>query len=126
MSVRVVGAGVMGRGIAGFCALCGHETLVFDADPDAQRQVRASIEGSWARALERRRIGAEAIEAGRRLLRVVARLRDGADVDFVVEAVPEALDLKRLLFSELADHCPARPILPSNTSPLSTTRLGRT
>jgi 3-hydroxybutyryl-CoA dehydrogenase len=71
MRVLVVGAGVMGRGIAGLCALSGHETLVFDADPDAQRQVRASIEGSWARALERGRIGAEAIEAGRRLLRVV-------------------------------------------------------
>lgn len=125
MRVLVVGAGVMGRGIAGLCALSGHETLVFDADPDAQRQVRASIEGSWARALERGRIGAEAIEAGRRLLRVVERLRDGADVDFVVEAVPEALDLKRLVFSELDDYCPDRTILASNTSSLSITRIGR-
>jgi len=125
MRVLVVGAGVMGRGIAGLCALSGHETLVFDADPDAQRQVRASIEGSWARALERGRIGAEAIEAGRRLLRVVERLRDGADVDFVIEAVPEALDLKRLVFSELDDHCPDRAILATNTSSLSITRIGR-
>ena len=125
MRVLVVGAGVMGRGIAGLCALSGHETLVFDADPDAQRQVRASIEGSWARALERGRIGAKAIEAGRRLLRVVERLRDGADVDFVIEAVPEALDLKRLVFSELDDHCPDRAILASNTSSLSITRIGR-
>jgi len=125
MRVLVVGAGVMGRGIAGLCALSGHETLVFDADPDAQRHVRPSIEASWARALERGKIGAEAIEAGRRRLRIVERLRDGADVDFVVEAVPEALDLKRLVFGELDDHCPDRTILASNTSSLSITRIGR-
>jgi len=123
--VLVVGAGVMGRGIAGLCALSGHETFVFDADPDAQRHVRASIDASWARALERGKVAAETVGTGRRLLRVVERLRDGAAVDFVVEAVPEALDLKRLVFSELDDHCPDRTILASNTSSLSITRIAR-
>ena len=46
-------------------------------------------------------------------------------MDFVVEAVPEALDLKRLVFGELDDHCPDRTILASNTSSLSITRIGR-
>jgi 3-hydroxybutyryl-CoA dehydrogenase len=125
MRVLVVGAGVMGRGIAGLCALSGHETLVFDADPEAQRQVRGSVESSWARAVERGKIAAEAVENGHRLLRVAERLRNAGDVDFAIEAVPEALDLKRMVFSELDDLCHDRAILASNTSSLSITRIGR-
>jgi len=123
--ILVVGAGVMGRGIAGLCALSGHETLVFDADPEAQRHVRGSVESSWARAVEKGKAAAESVERARHLLKVASRLRDGADVDFVVEAVPEALELKRLVFEELDDHCPDRTILASNTSSLSITRIAR-
>ena len=115
----------MGRGIAGLCALSGHETLVFDADPEAQRHVRGSVESSWTRAVERGKATAESVESARRLLRVASRLRDGTDADFAVEAVPEALELKRLVFSELDDHCPDRTVLASNTSSLSITRIGR-
>ena len=115
----------MGRGIAGLCALSGHETQVFDADPEAQRHVRGSVESSWTRAVEKGKAAAETVERARHLLRVASRLRDGANVDFVVEAVPEALELKRLVFAELDDHCPDRTILASNTSSLSITRIGR-
>jgi len=115
----------MGRGIAGLCALSGHETLVFDADPEAQRHVRGSVESSWTRAVERGKATAESVESARRLLRVASRLRDGTDADFAVEAVPEAFELKRLVFSELDDHCPDRTVLASNTSSLSITRIGR-
>jgi 3-hydroxybutyryl-CoA dehydrogenase len=125
MKVAVVGAGVMGRGIAGLCALSGHETLVFDADPEAQRHVRGAIEASWARAAERGRIPIEAVDHGRRLLRVIERLREAAGVDFAIEAVPEAIDLKRMVMSELDDLCQDRTILASNTSSLSITRIGR-
>ena len=115
----------MGRGIAGLCALSGHETLVFDADPEAQRRVRGSVASSWTRAVEKGKASAESVEQARHRLRVVSRLREGTDVDFVVEAVPEALELKRLVFEELDDHCPDRTILASNTSSLSITRIGR-
>jgi 3-hydroxybutyryl-CoA dehydrogenase len=125
MKVAVVGAGVMGRGIAGVCALSGHETLVFDADPDAQRHVRGAIEASWARAAERGKVPIETVDRGRRLLKVVERLREAAGVDFAIEAVPEAIDLKRMVMSELDDLCQDRAILASNTSSLSITRIGR-
>lgn len=125
MRVLVVGAGVMGRGIAGLCALSGHDTSVFDADPEAQRHVRGAIESSWSRAVDRGKIAAEAVEGGRRRLKVVQRLKDAADADVVIEAVPEALDLKRMVFSELDDLCPEGTILASNTSSLSITRIGR-
>jgi 3-hydroxybutyryl-CoA dehydrogenase len=125
MKILVVGAGVMGRGIAGLCALSGHETLVFDADPEAQRHVRGAIESSWARAIERGKVAAEAVQRGRRLLKIVERLRNAAGVDFAIEAVPEAIDVKRMVMSELDDLCQDRAILASNTSSLSITRIGR-
>jgi 3-hydroxybutyryl-CoA dehydrogenase len=123
--ILVVGAGVMGRGIAGLCALSGHETLVFDADPEAQRHVRGGIESSWARSVERGKIGRETVENGKHLLKVVQRLKNAAAIDFAIEAVPEALDLKRMVMSELDDLCQEQAILASNTSSLSITRIGR-
>ena len=125
MRILVVGAGVMGRGIAGLCAVSGHETLVFDADPEAQRRVRAGIESSWARAVERGKIGPETAANGKHLLKVVQFLKNAAVVDFAIEAVPEALDLKRMVMSELDDLCQEQAILASNTSSLSITRIGR-
>jgi 3-hydroxybutyryl-CoA dehydrogenase len=123
--ILVVGAGVMGRGIAGLCALSGHETLVFDADPEAQRHVRGGIESSWARAVERGKVASSTVENGKHLLKVVQRLKNAAAVDFAIESVPEALDLKRMVMSELDDLCQEQAILASNTSSLSITRIGR-
>ena len=100
MRILVVGAGVMGRGIAGLCALSGHETLVFDADPEAQRHVRGSVESSWARAVEKGKAAAESVERARHLLKVASRLRDGADVDFVVEEAPDEVKQRLRLVAD--------------------------
>lgn len=121
--ILVVGAGTMGRGIAGVCALSGYDTWVFDADPTAQRAVRPAIEASWGKAIDRGKLASADAEAARHRLRVAERLRDAADVDFVIEAVPEALDLKRMVFSELDDLCPDRTVFASNTSSLPITRI---
>ena len=122
-SVLVIGAGTMGRGIAGACALAGHDTAVFDADPDAQRAVRGHVESSWGRAIDKGKLTSEAAEQARHRLRVAERLKDAAHVDIAIEAVPEALDLKRMIFSELDDLCPPRTLLASNTSSLSITKI---
>ncbi len=124
-SVLVIGAGTMGRGIAGVCALAGHDTRVFDADPDAQRAVRGHVESAWSRAVDKGKLTAAAAESARHRLRIIERLKDATEVDIAIEAVPEALDLKQMLFSELDDLCPPRTILASNTSSLSITRIGK-
>jgi 3-hydroxybutyryl-CoA dehydrogenase len=123
--ILVVGAGTMGRGIAGLCAISGYDTSIFDADPEAQRAVRPAIESSWGRAVDKGKLSSETAEAARHRLRIAERLRDSGDVDFAIEAVPEAIDLKQMVFSELDDLCPDRTILASNTSSLSITRIGR-
>jgi 3-hydroxybutyryl-CoA dehydrogenase len=122
-SVLVIGAGTMGRGIAGACALAGHDTAVFDADPDAQRAVRGHVDSSWGRAIDKGKLTSEAAEQARHRLRVAERLKDAAHVDIAIEAVPEALDLKRMIFSELDDLCPPRTMLATNTSSLSITKI---
>ncbi len=116
--ILVIGAGTMGRGIAGLCALSGYDTWVFDADPEAQRAVRPAVEASWGRAVEKGKLTAGAAEGARHRLRTPERLREVGDVDFAIEAVPEALDLKRRVFSELDAFCPERTIFGSNTSSL--------
>jgi 3-hydroxybutyryl-CoA dehydrogenase len=123
--ILVIGAGTMGRGIAGLCALSGHETWVFDADPDAQRAVRGHVEASWGRAIDRGKLSTEAAEKARHRLRIAERLKAAADADFAIEAVPESIDLKQMVFSELDDLCPPRTVLASNTSSLSITRIAR-
>ncbi len=123
--ILVIGAGTMGRGIAGLCALQGYDTWVFDANPDAQRAVRASIEASWSRAIDKGRLATGAADDARHRLRIAERLRDAVDVDFAIEAVPEALDLKRMVFSELDDMCPDRTVFASNTSSLSIARIAQ-
>jgi 3-hydroxybutyryl-CoA dehydrogenase len=123
--ILVIGAGTMGRGIAALCAVSGYETSVFDPDPAAQRAVRPWIEGSWARAVEKGKLSSDVSEAARHRLRIAERLRDGGNVDFAIEAVPEAMDLKQMVFSELDDLCPDKTILASNTSSLSISRIGK-
>ncbi len=124
-TILVIGAGTMGRGIAGICALSGHETFVFDADPEAQRGVRGHVEAAWGRAIDNGKLTTESAEKARHLLKVATRLKDAAGVDFAIEAVPEAIDLKQMVFAELDDLCPPRTILASNTSSLSITRIAR-
>ncbi len=123
--ILVVGAGTMGRGIAGACALAGYETWIFDADPAAQRAVGPAVESSWGRAVEKGKLAAADAEAARGRLRTAATPGDGADADFAIEAVPEALDLKRRVFAELDGLCPARTVFGSNTSSLPITRIAR-
>ena len=117
--ILVVGAGTMGRGIAGLCALSGYDTWVFDADPAAQRAVRAGDRGapgaarstrasSRPRPPRRRGTGCDGRAAARRAPTSTSRSRP----------CPEALDLKRMVFSELDDLCPERTIFASNTSSL--------
>jgi 3-hydroxybutyryl-CoA dehydrogenase len=121
--ILVIGAGTMGRGIAGLCALSGYDTWVFDADPGAQRAVQPAIEASWSRAIEKGRLTTAAADGARDRLRTPERLREAGDVDFAIEAVPEALELKRMVFSELDDLCPDRTVFASNTSSLPITRI---
>jgi 3-hydroxyacyl-CoA dehydrogenase len=120
----VVGAGTMGGEIAQAIADADIPVVLKDVDP---RLVDSGIEK--ARSLWQARVDAgklAAAESERRLgLISGTTVYDGfGDVDFVVEAVPERMEVKRTVFSELDVVTPGHAILASNTSSLSITEMG--
>lgn len=115
----------MGRGIAALCALSGYETHVFEADAAAREKLRPSLEASWRRAVESGRLPTRAAEEAGKQLHVAEGLSDAdaAAADFVIEAVPEFLDVKRSVFGQLDRLCSPNAVFGSNTSSLSITAI---
>jgi 3-hydroxybutyryl-CoA dehydrogenase len=122
--VLVVGAGTMGRGIASLCALRGVTTFLFDADPDALGRAHHAIDESWEKSVRKGRLDAEGLAAARHRLHGLDRLIEGSSAELVIEAIPEDLDLKRMLFAELDAVCGKGTIFATNTSSLSITKIG--
>ncbi|MGH3697183.1 MAG: 3-hydroxyacyl-CoA dehydrogenase family protein [Pseudonocardiaceae bacterium] len=122
-TVGVVGMGTMGAGIAEVLARTGLEVLAVEVDEHGVSRGRGHLEHSTGRALERGKLD----EATRRdlLSRIsfTTSLADLSEVDLVIEAVPERLDLKSRLFAELDGIVRPDVVLASNTSSLSITEL---
>jgi enoyl-CoA hydratase / 3-hydroxyacyl-CoA dehydrogenase len=128
----VVGAGTMGGQIAQTIAAAGIPVVLKDID-DALVQAgleeaRNVTQGQVAKLAERGKITAEQADA--QIAEIVARI-DGTtsygrfgEVDFVIEAVPERMDIKQAVFAELDAATPGHAILASNTSSLSITEIG--
>ncbi len=110
--VAVVGGGTMGGGIAAVLLVTGHRVNLYDTREDA-------LAGARTRASKR---APEAVAAGR-LLTTTDLAAAAGEADFVIEAVPEILELKREIFGRLDDLAPADAILASNTSELSVTAI---
>ncbi|MGH3939037.1 MAG: 3-hydroxyacyl-CoA dehydrogenase family protein [Pseudonocardiaceae bacterium] len=122
-TVGVVGLGTMGAGIAEVLARTGLDVVGVEIDEAGVARGRSHLEHSTGRAVA----GAKLDDVARRQLlgriSVTMKLTDLADVDFVIEAVPEHLDLKSRLFTELDRVVRANVVLASNTSSLSITEL---
>ena len=76
-----------------------------------------------AKDVSKQRLSQEDASAARQRLSPSTKLEDLSDVDFVIEAVPEILDLKRSIFRRLATICPHHTILATNTSSISITKI---
>ena len=123
MRIAVLGAGQMGSGIAQVCAAAGYPVVLRDLDPAALDRARTAIATSLDRMLAKARI-TEADKAetlGR--ITTTSAAEALADVDLVIEAVTENLEVKCRIFRELSETCHADTILASNTSSISLTRL---
>ena len=90
MKVAVLGAGIMGSGIAQLSAMAGHDVAVRDIDDPALDRGRKAVEFSLGKLVEKGRMAAEEADAVRGRLTWTTDLAESvADVDVVVEAVPE-------------------------------------
>ena len=121
--VGVLGAGLMGSGIAEVAARCGYTTVVREVSEELGRKGVSRIEGSLAKAVEKKKIASEERDSARSRLSATTRLSDLADCDIVVEAIVENLDLKKETYRELDRLCKPETIFCSNTSSLTITEL---
>jgi 3-hydroxybutyryl-CoA dehydrogenase len=124
--IAVIGAGTMGAGIAQVAALSYFDVRLFDARAEAVQaallKAKSQIEKD---VLKLGMSGADVAQAFTRLRGASSLEEAVSDADLVVEAVPEQLDLKRLLFKEISERTPAHAVLASNTSSLSVSELAR-
>ncbi|MEN2767133.1 3-hydroxyacyl-CoA dehydrogenase [Ornithinibacillus xuwenensis] len=123
--VTVVGAGVMGRGIAYVSALAGFQTTIVDVSEEQLQLATKQIGQLANKAIQRKKIDAN--EAERLLHNVHTSMNletTVAETDFLIEAVPEKRDLKRHVLETVDGYAPKHIILASNTSTISPTELG--
>jgi len=121
--ILVVGAGQMGSGIAQVCAQSGYDVLLYDIDEKFTKRAIEKITHFLSRGVDKGKITEEDKNKALSKIKTTLNLSDGKDTDFIIEAAPENLDLKKKIFSELDEICPEETILSTNTSSLSITEI---
>lgn len=124
-SVGVIGAGVMGTGVAQNLAQTGHQVVLIDLGDEQLEKARADVRQS-IRMQGFFKKSAPSESAGQVLerIRFTTDYGDLGDVDFVVENVVEKWEVKAEVYPRLDKVCPARAVFAANTSCISITRLG--
>lgn len=127
MSIRtiaVLGAGIMGRGIAYVAALGGYDTVLQDTNREALDKGAADIVSILDKGVAAGKVNRADADAARARLRTTTSLEEAARAaDLVIEAVPERIELKIEIFAALDRFAPRHAILASNTSSLSITEM---
>jgi len=121
--IGVVGAGVMGAGIAQVAAQAGHEVLLLDAREGAAASAIQGVAKSLAALVAKGRMEQTAAEAIVQRIRPAAALPGLADCALVVEVIVEKLEPKQSLLRELDELLPEAALIASNTSSISITAL---
>jgi 3-hydroxybutyryl-CoA dehydrogenase len=121
--VGVLGAGLMGSGIAEVCAKAGFTVVVREVDQKALDAGKRRIETSLSKAVERGKLTAGDAEAIRTRLRYSSSLEDLSGSDVILEAIVENLDVKREVYKALDALCGPETIFCSNTSSLTITEM---
>ena len=123
--IGVIGAGQMGNGIAQVAACAGYDVVMVDIKDEYVEKGLGTIQFSLGKLVSKERMTQE--DADSALARIVTGTDRSAcsDCDLVVEAVPEILELKTSIFSELDGLCKPETILASNTSSISISTIAK-
>jgi 3-hydroxybutyryl-CoA dehydrogenase len=120
----VIGAGIMGRGIAHAAALGGYRTILEDLLPNTLRKAESEIRANLDKAVELGKVDASDADAAFSRLEYAGSVDEAArEADLVIEAVPEEMESKIEIFTMLDKICRPTTILASNTSSLSVTEI---
>ncbi|MBI4549491.1 MAG: 3-hydroxyacyl-CoA dehydrogenase [Candidatus Omnitrophica bacterium] len=119
----VVGAGTMGAEIAQVISYSGLPVVLKDVKPEFVESGLKKIRQIYQRRVDKGKMSASDLESKMNLVTGSTSYDDFKDVDVVVEAVPEKMDLKKQVFQDLDKVCPEGTILASNTSSLSISEM---
>lgn len=122
--ITVIGAGTMGRGIAYASCFGGFNTVLQDVSAEILQDASENIQKNLLKAADRGIISQEKAKTSHSLLMLQKDLKQASEeADLIIEAVPEIIEAKMELFSNLDKICPPKTIFASNTSSLSITEM---
>src|SRR5215467_3103488 len=123
-TIGVIGAGTMGRGIAYAAALGGYRTILEDVMPEMQAKGLAWIRQSLDEGVQRGKVDAAARDAATARIETSSSVAEVCrEADFLIEAVPEEMELKLELFTLFDKFAKPQAVLASNTSSLSVAEM---
>lgn len=121
--IGVIGFGTMGSGIAQVCLEAGYDVIAIEQEERFFDRGRKQIQKNWNRSLEKGRLTEEQKKIYEAKLTTTTDWQQLADVDCVIEAVSENIELKKDIFTKLGEIVKADALVVSNTSGLSITEM---
>ncbi|ENU23921.1 hypothetical protein F993_01237 [Acinetobacter proteolyticus] len=121
--IAVIGSGTMGIGIAQLAIMNGHSTVLYDLDREKTKQAVDGLHQTFAKLTEKGKLTSEQAQQALSRLTIADQIEALANVDLVIEAVVEKLEVKQALFKQLAAICNDQTIFASNTSSISVTAI---
>ena len=123
--IGVIGAGQMGNGIAQVAACAGFQVSMIDIKQEYLDRAMNNIQKSLEKLVSKDRLSqSESLNAISRI-NFSTSMEDVSDADLVIEAIPEILELKNSIFSQLDNTCKSSTILASNTSSISIDKIAK-
>lgn len=122
-SIAIVGAGIMGNGIAQVAAEGDYKVFLYDVNAEGLEKGIARIEKTLSRNVEKKKIDQSQSDEIRERITPTGNINDLKDVDLVIEAIIEQIEPKKSLLTELDGICKPSTIFASNTSGLSITEM---
>jgi len=119
----IVGAGIMGAGIAQLCAQQGYDVIVSDISDEISDKSKSKVSKGLQRRVEKGKISQDDMDSVLSRINWATGLGPASESDFVIEAVLEDIDLKKDIFSELDDLCSSDTIMATNTTALSVSEI---
>ncbi|MFZ5649482.1 MAG: 3-hydroxybutyryl-CoA dehydrogenase [Bacillota bacterium] len=122
-TIGVIGAGIMGSGIAQVAARAGFSVIMRDIDDSFVARGLSAIRKNLDREVQKNRLSREDADAILKRLKGTTDISELSVCDFIIEAAVEKMDLKKAIYHELDSICPPGVIFASNTSGLSITEM---
>ncbi len=122
-TIGVIGAGLMGNGIAHVAALAGYDVILSDVARDRVEAAKATIATNLARAVKKGTVDAAAVEPALARIALTTDAAAFAAANLVIEAATENEAVKAAIFADLCPHLSADALVATNTSSISITRL---